>query len=168
MLSTGPKLVEAMQGELGEDLRLVGHYTPEDLDVLFVRDDVAGERDLDTLHNHITAENREHGSLEERIEAGSLRARLAHFDQLHVANFLGEDLQGHVVTLEAEAQLQLDRFLETYSITTGVVRRFERIQFSHPPGEEPCPRCRSQQTISTPEAGPGSPYYCMNCDKSFT
>ena len=70
--------------------------------------------------------------------------------------------------LDRAERPDLEDSLQAGPFRATAVRRFETIRFDRPPAHESCPSYRSERTISTPEAGPGSPYYCLACDTGFT
>lgn len=168
--STPEALVSELRNDLGSDLRLVARYGPDDFDLLYVREDVANVRtddDYEVLHANTLAAHDDRPEIEDAMGAGPLRARLLSFEEIFGANFFGEEQHGHVITIESDAEIDLRRYLRKFGIITTTVRRFESIRFEHQPAGRSCPRCASAATISTPEAGPGSPYYCLTYDTGF-
>jgi hypothetical protein len=169
--STTDSLVNKLQTEVGNDLRIVGKYDTEDLDLLYIRDDVESTRPpsvYDQLHERTLLDHQDRTSLESDLQAGRFRASLLVFEDVLGANLLGQNQNGHVVTMEQDVELNLQRFLRRFDVVSATVRKFQAIRFEHTPGGVNCSRCGSVRTISTPEAGPSAPYHCLSCDSSFT
>lgn len=109
-------LVTALQLRAGESLRCIGHYTPEDWSIEYVREDVQAQHSTDEIEE-VVEDLRWQAFKKEQAESqydiGELECSIRVFDQGLVMNFPERDrAAGTVVTLDPEAARQLVGFVE--------------------------------------------------------
>lgn len=179
MRATTSALVDEFKSDVGSKLRVVAKYDAEQMRTLYVRDDVEEERPrahFDNLHGEMMREHLERPHIEADLNSGKLRSSMLGFEQMLVFNFISSkrggsfsDVQGYVVTTEPDVVVDLSKFIHKFEVAAPVQKRLGKIEFNVPErGDRVCPNCGSNRTIATPQAGPESPYYCMECDRSFT
>lgn len=170
MRSTTAAITDEFRADLGESLRMVGQYDQDGLNVQYMREDVERRRsdeELAHLHEELLRENRDGAALEGRFSSGRLRSAMLAFEEFVAYHFISTDDEGYVVTVEPDTSMDVPRFMRKFETVSQVMPKLGDIEFRHAAAKPRCPRCDSARTIATPEAGPESPYYCLDCDRSF-
>lgn len=168
-ISSPQSVADHIHDDLGPALRMVAQYDANGIDVLYIRDDVEdrrSEREFADLHRELLRENLSQFQLEAEFHSGPLRSSMLAFEEFVAFNFIADEREGYVVTVEPDVEVDLRGFFRKYETVVPAQKRFEVFEFVHERGE-PCPRCGSHRTISTPEAGDSGAYYCMDCDHPY-
>lgn len=106
------KLVEFLQSRAGEYLRGAVHYTGDDYEVLYLRDDVEqkySEADLDALFSYWRRRNAGQG--DEPFSLGNLHSTVQLYDGGLLFHFTQGDELGTVITLDPEAGRDIVTFV---------------------------------------------------------
>lgn len=170
MRSTAGAITNEFRSDVGEELRMVAQYDGDGLETLYIRDDVESRRsdeELDHLYEQLLRENRTGSELEGRFSSGRLRCSMLAFEEFVAFHFISTDDQGYVVTVEPDTTMDINQFMGKFGLASQVKPTFGDIEFDHRPAKTHCPNCGSSRTIATPEAGPESPYHCLDCGRSY-
>ncbi|WP_276258436.1 DUF7522 family protein [Haloglomus litoreum] len=170
MRPTPDAITDEFRTDLGDELRMVAQYDADGLEVLYVRDDVDRRRsdvEFESLHEELLRENRSRTEFEGQFNSGPLRSAMLGFEEFVAFHFISTDDTGYVVTVEPDTTMNITEFVRKFETTARVKSALGNIVFQHTEVHVECPRCGGRHTISTPEAGPDSSYYCLDCDQSF-
>lgn len=170
MRATPASITDEFRSDVGEELRMVARYDDEGLDLQYMRDDVDSRRsdeELQHLYEELLRENRTGSELEGQFSSGRLRSSMLAFEEFVAFHFISTDDEGYVVTVEPDTSMDINEFMLKFQTASQVKHKLGDIEYQHSPAENPCPGCGSKRTITTPEAGPNSLYYCIDCDRSF-
>jgi len=105
-------LVDALQQQVGERLRVVAEYCGSEHEIFYARDDV--ERRLpytaDNVHEELILRGIGRDHLEEIFDAGTLHCSMHRFDELTAFHFLRDDFSGLFVSVDSDAEVDLAAF----------------------------------------------------------
>lgn len=109
------EIVDSLQSEIGEALRVVAGYDDDGYDVFYLREDVEpklAER-ADEIHGELVLQGIGRGYLEDLFAAGELHCSMHRFDEITAFHFVDEELSGLFVSVDTDANVRLSTFAET-------------------------------------------------------
>lgn len=107
-------LAEFFRDEAGQSLRLVGHYTDDSFDILYLRDDLADEYDDGDFEASFEVHRRDQAAAAEQgevVQAGDQHCTLRVYDEAIVFNFTQTDDVGTIVSVNPAVGRNLLTFI---------------------------------------------------------
>jgi hypothetical protein len=108
-------LLDALQAQAGEALRVVATYDRDGYDAFYVRDDAAArvsER-ADDVHEELVLQGIGRDYLEDLFDAGDLSCSMHRFEEVTAFHFAADEYTGLFVSVDSEAEVELAAFSET-------------------------------------------------------
>ena len=108
------RLAEFLHERVGDGLRSVIYYDPDDYEVVYLREDVAGEYTESRIEDIITdlwADSYEQGVREDLRRHGRLNATTWVFEDAIEMHFVADERQGIAVALDTETFLAQNTFV---------------------------------------------------------
>ena len=107
------RLAKFLQENVGDGLRSVIYYGPDEYEVVFVRDDVSDfdETDIDGIVADLWADSYEQGIREDLRGQGPLDCSVWVFEEAIEMHFVADERQGVAVALDTETFLAQSTFI---------------------------------------------------------
>jgi hypothetical protein len=114
-MSGGGGLVEKLQQQAGDALRVVAEYDRDGYEIRYVREDVGARLDerADAIHRNLVLEGISREHLEDLFDAGALHCSMHRFDEMTAFHFAEAEYTGLFVSVESDVDLPLASFTDT-------------------------------------------------------
>ncbi|MFC6757915.1 MULTISPECIES: hypothetical protein [Haloarcula] len=106
-------LLEALQREVGDNLRAVATYEEKEWELVYERDDIkAKPRIFDKIHEELILEGMGTEYLEDVFDVGRLDCTMHSFEEAMCFHFVRGSMRGVFISIEPDALLPLGEFVE--------------------------------------------------------
>ncbi|MBX0285145.1 DUF7522 family protein [Haloarcula salinisoli] len=105
-------LLEALQNEVGDNLRAVATYEEKEWEIIYEREDIeAKPRIFEKIHRELILEGMGTEYLEEVFGVGDLNCTMHSFEEAMCFHFVRGSLQGVFISIEPDAMVPLEEFV---------------------------------------------------------
>jgi|GEM_PF-473073 len=114
VLTDRDALLDALEAQAGDALRVIATYDRAGYDPVYVRDDVAGRLTsrADAVHDELVLQGIGRGHLEDLFGAGDLECSMHRFEEMTAFHFAAGEFTGLFVSLDPDADVPLATFAE--------------------------------------------------------
>ncbi len=106
-------LLEALQSEVGDNLRAVATYEEKEWEIIYEREDIkAKPRIFEKIHRELILEGMGTEYLEDVFDVGDLNCTMHSFEEAMCFHFVRGSMRGVFISIEPDALLPLEEFVE--------------------------------------------------------